>query len=67
MWGGTSFTIRALILFLFRVSTIYRYPFLSPNQGIAPNPRPIISIVILFTKLFSCFLCVLVISLLGRG
>jgi len=46
---------------------IYRYPFLSPNQCIAPNPRPIVSILILFTKLFSCFLCVSVISLLGRG
>jgi hypothetical protein len=34
----------------------------------SPNPRPIVSTLILFTKLFSCFLCVLVIfSLLGRG
>ncbi|KAN0116166.1 hypothetical protein V8E52_006223 [Russula decolorans] len=29
------------------------------------NPRPIVSILILFTKLFSCFLCVLVIFSIG--
>jgi len=31
----------------------------------SPNPRPIVSILILFTKLFSCFLCVLVIFSIG--
>ena len=31
----------------------------------SPNPRPIASILILFTKLFSCFLCVLVIFSIG--
>jgi hypothetical protein len=30
-----------------------------------PNPRPTVSILILFTKLFSCFLCVLVIFSIG--
>jgi len=34
----------------------------------SPNPRPFVSILILFTKLFSCFLCVLVIFSIGtRG
>ncbi|KAI9509316.1 hypothetical protein F5148DRAFT_773531 [Russula earlei] len=56
------FTIRALIFFffVFRVSTNYRYPCLPPNRCIATNTRPIISIPILFTKLFFYFLCVFV-------
>jgi len=33
----------------------------------SPNPRPIVSIFILFTKLFSCFLCVLVIFFFGTS
>jgi len=32
-----------------------------------PHPRPTIHNPILFTKLFSCFLCVIVVLLLGRG
>jgi hypothetical protein len=63
---GTSFTICAVILFFFRVSTHLSISFSIAESMHSPQSSSF-SILILFTKLFSCFLCVSVISLLGRG
>ena len=61
------FTIRTLILLLFRVSTNYRYPFYHFTNAFPPILVLPFILLFFFTKLFSRFLCVLVVLLLGRG
>lgn len=59
--GISVFTTRTLVLYLL----LYQLP---PSPLVQPMhssyPRPTISIIILFTKLFSCFLGVLVVTVL---
>lgn len=61
------FTIRTLILLLFRVSTNYRYPLYHVTNAFPPILVLPFILLFFFTKLFSRFLCVLVVLLLGRG
>jgi len=62
--GFSVFTTRILVLNLSRVLTTISSPPLLSNRCIFPHPRPAISILILFTKFFSCFLGVLVVTVL---
>jgi len=55
------------LFFLFRVSTEYRYLLPLLNRCISPILVLSSAFLSFSPKLFSCFLCVLVITLLGRG